>query len=90
MIWGVIFKQTENSLVVKQHGLAHWGSVVLTPNLKISLRTICRKMDDFRCTDLGVSHLDPNKLYISTDCGVIVHCLTNGGKTTVKQFLCGM
>lgn len=89
IIWGVIFKQTESTIAVENHGLAHWGSVILTINLKISLKSMCRKIDDFRCTDLGVSHLDPNKLYISTDCGVIIHCLANGGRATVKRFLCG-
>lgn len=89
IIWSVIFKEGRRSRIVENQGLAHWGTVILTINVRISLKNLYPEIGDFKCTDLALSHFDSNNLYVSTNCGQILHCLTSGSKTGVKKFQSG-
>ncbi|XP_044257863.1 cytoplasmic dynein 2 intermediate chain 1 [Tribolium madens] len=87
IVWSVISKEESRGRIVENQGLAHWGSVIITINVRISLKKLYPEIGDFNCTDLALSHFDSNNLYISTNRGHIIHCLTSGGKTGVKKFL---
>ncbi|XP_015838601.2 cytoplasmic dynein 2 intermediate chain 1 [Tribolium castaneum] len=87
IVWSVISKEESRGRIVEKQGLAHWGSVIITINVQISLKKLYPEIGDFNCTDLALSHFDSNNLYISTNHGHIIHCLTSGGKSGVKKFL---
>lgn len=76
----------ENNGKVLDPGLAHWGTVLLKLNRRISLQHLHPDIDGLQCTDSTVSPQDPNHLYVSTNHGVIIHCLINGARTNVKKF----
>ncbi|XP_044736693.1 cytoplasmic dynein 2 intermediate chain 1 [Chrysoperla carnea] len=87
VIWIVITSNLSEGQVQLVQGLAYWGRIRLSPSISVNVNNFLNcTSTDLECYDLQIDSKDPNHLYISTNYGFVVHCLTLGTKVTPKLY----
>ncbi|KAF5299509.1 hypothetical protein FQR65_LT01092 [Abscondita terminalis] len=83
IIWIIIHKPPAYS----DETVMSWNQLCLVQNFKTCLTNSHPGLDNVLCTDMLVSFLETYHIFISTNYGCVLHCLTNSSKTRPKKYL---